>query len=205
MSGVVIPFSRPPTGGCRLQTKNKAKSGANCPPPPAWPQAPLEIYDPCLQSSQPPAHPQPATGKLQIYIGKFEKVSAPDLIGFPGSARGKEPACQCRRCKRHGFDPWVRKIPWWRAWQHTPVFLLRIPRREEPGGVRSKGSQSQTWLKQLSMHADTCILFSLSVHSRFIHLLYLFSVHGTAMLSSCPSEQRSHLWPFLSFITTILN
>ena len=21
------------------------------------------------------------------------------------------------------FDPWVRKIPWWRAWQPTPVFL----------------------------------------------------------------------------------
>ena len=37
-------------------------------------------------------------------------------MGFPGSARGKEPACQCRRCKRHGFHPWVRKIPWRRAW-----------------------------------------------------------------------------------------
>ena len=24
---------------------------------------------------------------------------------------GKEPACQCRRCKRHEFDPWVGKIP----------------------------------------------------------------------------------------------
>ena len=25
---------------------------------------------------------------------------------------------------RLGFDPWVRKIPWSRAWQPTPVFLL---------------------------------------------------------------------------------
>ena len=25
--------------------------------------------------------------------------------------------------KRHGFNPWVRKIPWRRAWQSTPVFL----------------------------------------------------------------------------------
>jgi len=24
---------------------------------------------------------------------------------------------------RHGFDPWVRKIPWRREWQPTPVFL----------------------------------------------------------------------------------
>ena len=23
-----------------------------------------------------------------------------------------------------GFDPWVRKIPWSRKWQPTPVFLL---------------------------------------------------------------------------------
>ena len=38
-------------------------------------------------------------------------------------ASDKEPACQCRRCKRPGFDPWVRKIPWRRAWQPTPLFL----------------------------------------------------------------------------------
>ena len=36
---------------------------------------------------------------------------------------GKEPSCQCGRCKRCGFDPWVRKIPWRRAWQSTPVVL----------------------------------------------------------------------------------
>jgi len=47
-------------------------------------------------------------------------------MGFPGGASGKEPACQCRRCRRcrrHRFDPWVRKIPWRRAWQSTAVFL----------------------------------------------------------------------------------
>ena len=46
-------------------------------------------------------------------------------LGFPGGASGKEPACQCRRHKRHKFDPWVRKIPWRRAWQPTPVVLPR--------------------------------------------------------------------------------
>ena len=35
----------------------------------------------------------------------------------------KKPACQCRRCKRCRFDPRVRKIPWRRKWQPTPVFL----------------------------------------------------------------------------------
>ena len=27
------------------------------------------------------------------------------------------------QCRRPGFDPWVRKIPWRREWQPTPVFL----------------------------------------------------------------------------------
>ena len=36
---------------------------------------------------------------------------------------GKEPACECRRRERCGFDPWVGKIPWRRAGQPTPVFL----------------------------------------------------------------------------------
>ena len=45
------------------------------------------------------------------------------IVGFPGSASGKEPTRQCRRLKIHGFNPWVRKIPWRRVWQSTPVFL----------------------------------------------------------------------------------
>ena len=55
---------------------------------------------------------------------EFEPRSV-SLPGFPGGASGKEPACQCRRLKRYryGFDPWVGKIPWRRAWQPTPVFL----------------------------------------------------------------------------------
>ena len=40
-------------------------------------------------------------------------------------ANGIEPSCQCRRCKRLGFNPWVGKILWRRAWQPMPVFLPR--------------------------------------------------------------------------------
>ena len=36
---------------------------------------------------------------------------------------GKEPACQCKKHKSLGFNPWDRMIPWRRAWQLTPVFL----------------------------------------------------------------------------------
>ena len=48
--------------------------------------------------------------------------SWPSLIsqGLPRWLSGKESTCQCRKC---GFDPWVRKIPWRRKWQPTSVFL----------------------------------------------------------------------------------
>ena len=38
--------------------------------------------------------------------------------GFRGGA------WQCRRCKRHQFNPWLRKTPWRRKWQPISVFLL---------------------------------------------------------------------------------
>ena len=34
----------------------------------------------------------------------------------------KNPSASAGVCKRCRFDPWVRKIPWRKAWQPTPVF-----------------------------------------------------------------------------------
>ena len=82
--------------------------------------------------------------------------------GFPGGPSDKESICRCRRQNRRGFDPWVGKIPWKRAWQPTPVFL--------PGDFHDRGAwqatvhgvaQSQTRLKWLSMNTQE--LFSLCV------------------------------------------
>ena len=39
--------------------------------------------------------------------------------GLPWWLSSKESACECRR---HGFDPWVGKIPRRREWQPIPVF-----------------------------------------------------------------------------------
>jgi len=36
----------------------------------------------------------------------------------------KTPAASARDRRAEGFRPWVRKIPWRRAWQRTPLFLL---------------------------------------------------------------------------------
>ena len=51
-------------------------------------------------------------------------------MGFPSAASGKEPAYKCRRHKRCGFSPWVGKIPWRRARQPTPLFLLGETHRQ---------------------------------------------------------------------------
>ena len=96
-------------------------------------------------------------------------------IGFPGSASGKEPACQSRRHKRHRFDPWVRNIPWRRAWQPTPAFSPReSPWTEEPGWLQFIGSQRvrHHWSNLAHTHT-VCICQSQSPNS-----LYLISPLG---------------------------
>ena len=44
-------------------------------------------------------------------------------FGLPWYLSGKESIYQCRRFRRPGFNPWVRKIPWRRKWQPILVFL----------------------------------------------------------------------------------
>ena len=69
---------------------------------------------------------------LQVVKQQFRKNTwfpcyYKEVKGFPGGSRGTDPACQGRRHKRYGFDPWVRKIPSRRAWPSTPVFLPGKP------------------------------------------------------------------------------
>ena len=62
-------------------------------------------------------------------------------MNFPGGTCGKEPACQCRRCKRHRFSPWVGKIPYRRTQQPTQVVLPGRSHGHESGRLQSIGSQ----------------------------------------------------------------
>ena len=40
------------------------------------------------------------------------------FLGFPGDSDSKESAM-----REPGFDPWVGKMPWRRAWLPVPIFL----------------------------------------------------------------------------------
>ena len=59
------------------------------------------------------------------------------------------------QCGRPGFDPWVGKIPWRRAWQPIPVFLPgESPWTEVPGGLLFMGSQrvGHDWVTKHNTH-----------------------------------------------------
>ena len=59
------------------------------------------------------------------------------LWGFPGGASGREPTCHCRRHKKCGFDPWVRKTPWRRHGNPLQYSCL-----ENPHGQRNLAGYS---------------------------------------------------------------
>ena len=73
-----------------------------------------------------------------------------DYRDFPGGASGKECACQCKRPKKCGFNPWVGKILWRKAWQPTPVFSLRKSHGERSrvdySPLGRKKSNTTEWL-----------------------------------------------------------
>ena len=71
-------------------------------------------------------------------------------LDFPGGTSGKEPAYQCRRLKRCGFDPWVGKIPWRKTWQSTLVSLTG-----ESNGQRSLVGYSLESRKESDMTEET--------------------------------------------------
>ena len=64
---------------------------------------------------------QTARCQSSIFLCVHEASNTAIWGSLPWSLNSKKSTFQCRRCKRHGFDPWVRKTPWSRKWQPTPV------------------------------------------------------------------------------------
>ena len=102
-------------------------------------------------------------------------LSPETFVTEPGGTSGKELPCQCRRSKRLGFDPWVRKIPWRRAWQPTPVFSP-----EESHGQRSLAGYSLWGHKE----SDTA--------ERLTHTSYSRAIPPS--IPSCTMSIRTVTW-----------
>ena len=94
--------------------------------------------------------------RLELFTG---------MDGLPRWYSGKDHACQCRRRKRHRFDPWARKIPrsnsngqrsWWATIHgvtesdttehtHNRSGHSRCPTTVGPSGVAIEGGVSLPW------------------------------------------------------------
>ena len=62
--------------------------------------------------------------------------------GFPNGSDGKESACNSETQVRMGQEDRLEKA----MATHSSILAWRIPWTEEPGGLQSTGSQSQTGL-----------------------------------------------------------
>ena len=109
-------------------------------------------------------------------------------MGFPGGASDKEPACQCRRHKRHGFNPWVRKISWRRAWQPTPVFLPG-----ESHGQRSRVGYSPWGCKE----SDTTDVTEHACTHHYLFICPKFRFRNLILSFHSPDDNTVHFAPQL--------
>ena len=75
-------------------------------------------------------------------------------MGFPGGSVVKN-LFAIKEIRRHGFDPWIRKIPWRRAWQPTPVFMPGESHGQRSlVGYNPQGGTELDAMKWLSRHAS---------------------------------------------------
>ena len=91
----------------------------------------------------------PRYGTIRSRVVNIFRALLYIVRGFAGRLSGKESACQCRRCRRLGFYPWVRKIPQRMKWQPTPVSLP-----EKFPGQRSLAGYSLWGHKESDMTSD---------------------------------------------------
>ena len=83
--------------------------------------------------------------KSQTWLKRLGPHACNPVNGLSWCLSGKESACQHGRCR---FSPWVRKIPWKRKWQPTPVFLPgEFHGQRSLAGYSPWGHKSWTWFR----------------------------------------------------------
>ena len=94
---------------------------------------------------------------IRVYVPPWIMVS-------PGGSVVNN-ACQWRRHRRCSFNLWVKKIPWRRKWQSTPVFLLgKFHGDQNLVGYSPRSHKESDRTEQLSRHT----------HTHLFELVFLF-------------------------------
>ena len=127
-------------------------------------------------------HQQVEWGAYGLVKGHYPSASeAPFLCfssccewAFPGGAVGKESTCQCRRHKKHRFDPWVGKIPWRGKWQASLGFLPgKFHGQRRLAGPSPWGGKELDTQEHIRTHAVNTVInkihFTLDKNNRSSH------------------------------------
>ena len=77
-----------------------------------------EVAQSCLTLSDPMDYSPPGSS-----IHGTLPALKPSTTQEPTSSRARYTTQILQQCRRPGFNPWLGKIAWRRAWQPTPVFL----------------------------------------------------------------------------------
>ena len=87
----------------------------------------------------------------------------------------KESTCQCRRCRRCGFDPWVGKLLEGNMATHSSTLAWKIPQTEEPDMLQSTGSErvGHDWVSTRSMHTYICHIFISSSIDEYLRCFHV--------------------------------
>ena len=90
------------------------------------------------------------------------------FLAMPGGSEGKS---ICMQCRRPGFNPWVRKIPWRRKWQPTPVLLSgKSHGRKSLIGYSPRGCKESDMTERLRAAQQSTSTFKLLLKSGILHL-----------------------------------
>ena len=101
---------------------------------------------------------------------KLRNRSGWHYLSSPGGTSGKESACQCRRCKRHEFNPWIGKVLWRRKWQPTPVFLPGKSHGQRSLVGYSPWCHKESDTTEHAHRTDYVLLLRIAVYLGFCHL-----------------------------------
>ena len=74
-----------------------------------------------------------------VFVCILQTQTPQEKSRFPWWFSSKESACQCQR---HGFNPWIGKLPLEKETAtYFSILAWGIPWTEEPGGLQSMGLQ----------------------------------------------------------------
>ena len=119
-------------------------------------------------------------------------LETPLFFLLPKCLSSKDCACQCRRHKRCGFNPWVKKIPLEKKMAiHSRILAWEIPWTEEPSGLQS----GHDWAY---LHSFPCLyLFSeviASAWSKPAYLTFSASHFAQGSLIAYVLSQNHEVW-----------